>query len=204
MELYIIRHGQTDYNKAGIIQGRKINAPLNEYGRKQALAFHVHYGKEKFDHILTSSLIRTQQTVNPFVVNGYSFQSFADIDEIDWGNQEGLKSNPELKNRYQEMLQEWQSGNLRKAMPGGESPLDIQKRVLRFKDEVLSGLSGKVLICSHGRTMRVLLCTFLNVDLHKMDQFPHENLSLYKLEWNNGHFELLNKNETSHLQKLKV
>jgi broad specificity phosphatase PhoE len=42
-ELYIIRHGETDLNKQGIVQGRGINSDLNDTGRAQAAAFFKMY-----------------------------------------------------------------------------------------------------------------------------------------------------------------
>ena len=50
--LYIIRHGETDLNKAGIVQGRGMNTDLNETGRKQAESFFRAYKNVPFDKIL--------------------------------------------------------------------------------------------------------------------------------------------------------
>ena len=42
-EIYIIRHGETDYNRQGIVQGQGVDTSLNDLGRRQASAFFEHY-----------------------------------------------------------------------------------------------------------------------------------------------------------------
>ncbi|WP_282456203.1 histidine phosphatase family protein [Chitinophaga sedimenti] len=65
-ELYIIRHGETDFNRQGIVQGRGVNSDLNAMGVAQAEAFYEHYKHIPFDKVYTSSLKRTHQTVKKF------------------------------------------------------------------------------------------------------------------------------------------
>ncbi|HEY0898299.1 MAG TPA: histidine phosphatase family protein, partial [Sphingobacteriaceae bacterium] len=60
--LYIIRHGETELNRRGIVQGRGMNTDLNELGKKQAEAFYQAYFHIPFDKIYTSTLKRTHQT----------------------------------------------------------------------------------------------------------------------------------------------
>ncbi|RYE50114.1 MAG: histidine phosphatase family protein, partial [Sphingobacteriales bacterium] len=68
--IYLIRHGQTDLNKHGIVQGRGMDTDLNDMGRAQANAFFDKYGTVKFDKIYTSVLKRTHQTVQAFIDKG--------------------------------------------------------------------------------------------------------------------------------------
>ena len=67
MELYIIRHGETDFNKRGIIQGRGVNSDLNDHGISQARSFYKAYHHIEFDKVITSTLKRTHQTVQSFI-----------------------------------------------------------------------------------------------------------------------------------------
>jgi probable phosphoglycerate mutase len=60
-EFYLIRHGQTDFNKRGIIQGGGIDSSLNDTGWAQAHAFHQQYKQVSFDLIVTSDLRRTHK-----------------------------------------------------------------------------------------------------------------------------------------------
>ena len=70
MTLYIIRHGETEYNRQGIVQGSGVDGDLNQMGRKQAHFFYRYYQHIHFDYIVTSVLKRTHQTVEPFLLRG--------------------------------------------------------------------------------------------------------------------------------------
>src|SRR5258708_6396194 len=93
--LYIIRHGQTDLNKQGIIQGRGIDTDLNDEGRKQAALFFEAYKSVPFEKIYISELKRTQQTVQQFIDLGIPYQKLSGLDELAWGIYEGEPSTPE-------------------------------------------------------------------------------------------------------------
>ncbi len=205
MEIYLIRHGQTDYNKKRIIQGRGINSELNETGHEQAKAFHTHYKHVDFHTVFTSTLTRTQQTVAPFVQSGYETTAHAGLDEIDWGIHEGKAGNPELANDYQRLTTAWKQGNLEERISGGESPLELQARQLDFVENTLLALEGKrILICSHGRAMRSLLCTLTKTPLSQMDEFEHYNTCLYLIGYENGGFSIKLANSTDHLERMST
>lgn len=199
-EIYLVRHGQTDYNLRGIIQGRGVNSELNEKGRAQALAFYEHYKHEVFDDVLVSALIRTQQTLAPFEQAGHVLKQHDELDEIDWGNHEGKGGDPRLAEEYLSLTEKWRAGHLHERIDGGESPLDLQVRQRQFIDYILPSYGARVLICSHGRAIRSMLCNMLNVPLSQMDDFPHTNLSLYKLHQFDDRFEIVLFNSTEHLK----
>ncbi len=198
-EIYLVRHGETDYNRKGIVQGRGVNSHLNEKGQAQAKAFYEHYRQLKFDHIFTSTLTRTHQTMGPFVEAGYQLMHHAGLDEIDWGHHEGQGGDPKLAEEYLYLTNRWKEGFLDEKIPGGESPLELQKRQLEFIDTVLPDYGPRVLICSHGRAIRAMLCTMLGLPLSKMDEFPHTNTSLYRLRQTHSGFEVLEFNSIAHL-----
>lgn len=199
-EIYLVRHGQTDYNRRGIIQGRGVNSALNEKGRAQALAFYEHYKHEVFDHVLVSALIRTHQTLAPFEQAGYLLNKHPELDEIDWGNHEGKGGDPRLAEEYMTLTERWRAGFLEDRIDGGESPLDLQVRQRQFIDNILPTYGKRILICSHGRAIRSMLCNMLKVPLSHMDDFPHTNLSLYKLHQFGDRFEIVLFNSTEHLK----
>ncbi|HXH20117.1 MAG TPA: histidine phosphatase family protein [Chitinophagales bacterium] len=200
-EIYIIRHGETDLNKQGIVQGRGVDSHLNALGKRQAAAFFEHFSHEGFEIIYTSALTRTKQTVQPFADEGYSIYHYPELDEISWGIYEGKLPDSAASREYMAMLKKWRSGILDERIPGGESPRELQLRQLRFLDDILKhSVEKKILICSHGRAIRSLLCTMLGDDLSRMDDYPHQNLSLYKLIYNSHGFELVWFNYTAHLK----
>ena len=93
-KIYLIRHGQTDYNLRGVVQGSGIDAPLNETGRKQAEAFYQTYKSVSFDKVYTSVLQRSQQSVKKFLADGIPHEAFEGLNEISWGNREGISITP--------------------------------------------------------------------------------------------------------------
>lgn len=198
--LYIVRHGETDLNKQGIVQGRGINTSLNDIGRTQAEAFYQVYKDVKFDKLYTSTLQRTHQTMAHFIQDGLSWVQLSGLDEMDWGKYEGVASSPEMRAFFKSLTDQWAAGVLGEHFEGGESPLDVNKRQKEALDEIMSFPEEKnVLICMHGRAIRLFLCLLLNDPLSHMDHFPHQNLSLYKVAFKGDHFELLEFNNVVHL-----
>lgn len=196
--IYLIRHGETDFNRKGIVQGRGVDSDLNENGKTQAQLFFKAYRHIGFDAIYISNLKRTFQTIEPFARLQIPVIKHAGLDEISWGVHEGQKDGESFK-RFYEILHLWKQGKTEQCIEGGESPHEVQSRQISFIDDLQKVNAEKILICSHGRAMRILLCTMLNRHLREMDNFPHKNLSLYKLNYNSGAFEVELFNETKHV-----
>jgi probable phosphoglycerate mutase len=202
-EIYVIRHGQTEHNKNGIVQGKGVNLPLNELGIQQSQAFFDAYKQVPFDIIYTSTLLRAQQTIAPFKELGIPHEVFSELDEISWGNMEGKANTMESSEEFKLLLDEWQQGNIDAKPEGGESPRELQQRQLRFVDALKKSSAKKILVSMHGRAIRCLMCTLTNTPLSKMEEFKHVNLTLYKVHLlENGKFEIVANNATEHLQQL--
>ena len=201
--LFIIRHGETDYNSANIVQGKGINAPLNETGRKQALQLYQHYANEKFDYIFTSTLRRSQETVKHFLRNGLPWQPMHHLDEIGWGEIEG-KPAMEMRERFHELLEKWKQGKLHEKIAGGESPMELQERHKRFIEHYRALQHKNILICTHGRAIRILLSTMLGTPLGDMDQYHHRNTSVYKLIDDGKKITAVLMNNVDHLHAVLV
>lgn len=197
-EIYIIRHGETDFNQMGIVQGKGVNSHINQVGRAQAMLFFEKYKSAGFEKVYTSTLKRTHQTVAPFIEMGIPHEAHAGLDEISWGVHEGKQDQDSFKEFYR-VLHEWKQGNVTLSIQDGESPIVVQNRQLEFIEELRGAPEQKVLICSHGRAIRILLCTMLDQPLHKMDTFPHQNVSLYKLLFDGQGFTIELFNDTTHL-----
>lgn len=203
-ELYIIRHGQTELNAQGIIQGKGVNMPLNDLGRRQAQAFYEAYKHIPFEIIYTSTLLRAQQTIEPFKQHNIPHHVFSELDEISWGNLEGSMTTHETDASFIELTSKWRNGELDvKPSPTGESPLDLKERQERFISHLLQTPEKKILIATHGRFIRAFMCTLTGVSLSRMEDYKHVNLCLYKVNLlPTGKFEIEVHNEQSHLQAL--
>ena len=205
--IYLIRHGETDYNRKGVVQGSGIDAELNEIGRAQAEAFYDAYGHVPFDKIYTSALVRTRQSVEKFIRSGIPYEQFSGLNEISWGIYEGTAHTSGDDAAYQGILECWRNGETDKAMEGGESPAQVRDRQLPVLKHILSQSQERnILIATHGRAMRILLATLLNEPLAQMDKYPHNNLCLYKLEYTaeKNTADILLTNDITHLLALHV
>jgi probable phosphoglycerate mutase len=199
--LYIVRHGQTDLNKQGIVQGRGRDTDLNEEGRQQVQLFYSAYKHVPFDKIYISELKRTQQSIQPFIDQGLPFQKLSGLDELAWGVLEGEPSTPENKTLFMHLLRDWLDGKLDSKFKGGESPNEVKARQLEALQTIMSHPEEKtVLICMHGRALRLFLCVLLNKLLTEMETFPHQNLVLYKVTWDGEKYEIVDFNNAQHLK----
>ena len=202
-KIYLLRHGQTDYNLQGVVQGSGIDAPINATGRAQAEAFFGAYREVQFDQLYHSALIRTRQSIQGFIDLGIPVTSLSELNEISWGEYEGTPMTPEEGEYYRMMLDQWQQGNLDYAIAGGESPNSVAERLHRAIQIILNGPGETILVCMHGRAMRIFLSLICETPLKEMDQYEHGNLCLYLLQQEEkGGFMLLNQNDQEHLRDL--
>jgi len=200
-QLYIIRHGETQFNKEKKVQGRGVDAPLNQTGILQAAAFYSYYKNEGFDKVYVSNLQRTYQSVQGFIDAGLPYEKLPGLDEISWGNKEGLPFLPEAHSHYMATVEAWQRGELDTKIGGGESPLEVMERQKEAMGHILSQHNEKkILICMHGRAIRILMCWMLGYPLMYMDNIPHTNLGLYLLGYSEGKASVIASNEVSHLE----
>lgn len=102
---------------------------------------------------------------------------------------------------YHHMLEEWQRGNTSLRIEGGESPDDVIVRMTPAVDYIMKQREeGTVLICMHGRAIRILMCHLMNYPLRCMDMFEHQNLCLYVLNYTGAMFSVEKYNDVAHLK----
>lgn len=198
--IYIIRHGQTDFNVRQVVQGRGVNSDLNDTGIRQAKLFFDAHKEINFDVVYTSSLKRTWQTVDSFISKKIPHIAIENLDEIDWGIFEGVEHHPDLQKTYYDIINEWKLGNLTIKIEGGESAQDLADRLKPFVEELSASQHQTILVCTHGRTLRVLICLLLKKDISQMDEFEHQNTCLYHLQFDGANFELIKENDVTHLE----
>ncbi|MBD8068070.1 histidine phosphatase family protein [Bacillus sp. PS06] len=150
MEIAAIRHLPTEWNKKGVLQGSR-NIPISPI--TNGFKHDIEVNKQKLinilpvDIVLTSSLIRTQQTAKSY---GYeSFQVEPLLDELNFGDYEGVPKS-RLINDYSDV---WM--NSPRELTLGESLLDFEKRILSFIKEYKH--YSKIIVFGHGSWMRGLI-----------------------------------------------
>lgn len=157
LELLLARHGQTDWNLERRWQGRS-DVPLNAAGRGQAEGLGELLRTERLDRALMSPLLRARETAREVEVRraGPPFELEPRLMEMDPGEWEG---------RYDRDLEDqpayaaWQADPIRSAPPGGESGMDVARRVAPFLDELaLSPRGGRILLVGHQFCLAILAC----------------------------------------------
>jgi probable phosphoglycerate mutase len=202
-KIYIIRHGQTEFNLQNIVQGSGVDSDLNSRGRQQAEAFYQAYQHIAFDKVYTSALKRTHQSVHKFLRKGLPHDILPGLNEISWGTKEGQKVTASEDEYYHYMMKQWQLGHTSLKIEGGESPEDVVLRMKPALDHIMSRTEEKtVLVCMHGRAIRILMCMLLNYPLKSMDMFEHENLCLYLVNYTGSMFVAERYNDRDHLSAL--
>ena len=209
MKLYLVRHGETDFNRRGVVQGGGVDSELNETGRQQAALLYEAYKSIPFDSIFVSPLKRTHQTVAKWLEEEHN--SFAGttprhfiepgLTELSWGILEGKVPTPEQYEDFLQMKAKWQLGQLDLSVEGGESPNQCLSRVKKVFDRLIADhLHETILVCSHGRTSRVILAFLFGGGLHAMEEFNHANTGMNIINYNTQSGWILKaQNDCSHL-----
>ncbi len=100
-----------------------------------------------------------------------------------------------------QIMRSWLDGNLDEKFEGGESPNEVKVRQQEAMKVIISHPEEKnVLICMHGRALRLLLCQLTSKPLTEMDTFPHQNLVLYKVIYDGEKFNIADFNNSDHLK----
>lgn len=199
-KVYIIRHGETDFNLQGIIQGSGVDSSLNDTGREQGRLFYEKYKDIPFELVITSKLKRTVETVQPFIDTGIPTVSFAEINEMSWGSQEGKKGTPESIAEYNRIKEGWALGNIDGRVGGGESAREMGQRLEVFIEKLRAMPEKTILVCSHGRAMCGMVTLMMGKPIDLMNSFSHSNTGLWLGTQTPDAFEFSLRNDRSHLE----
>ncbi|MDX1909231.1 MAG: histidine phosphatase family protein [Bacteroidia bacterium] len=204
--LYFLRHGETDYNRRGIVQGSGVDSDLNDTGLRQAQAFFEAYRHLDFEQVYVSELRRTHQTLAPWRDLGHELIPERGLNEFSWGILEGKVPDEHQERTFKGLLEHWKEGRLDKRIEDGENPLEAWERASSFFEQILSlGSESKVLLCSHGRQLRVILSSLIDNGMHHMHKYPQHNtgLTVVRLEAP-GQAALLVNGDISHLSRIQL
>lgn len=166
--IHFVRHGETDWNAAGKLQGRK-NSELTALGREQAdrLADRLlHY---TFDRIISSSSKRAVQTAEILAKKlKLSVSQVDELQEINLGPWEG-RLKIEIEREYPEDFNAfWQEPD-RFALPGAETFGELQQRGIEAINRIVAEhQNSEILIVSHGAMIKSLLCRYAGRQLRHL------------------------------------
>jgi len=199
MKLFMVRHGETDYNRQRRYQGRTANA-LNRTGLQQADMLHRRLLPETIDRIYTSNLIRAKDTAR-IIAYGRSIEvvSCENLAEMDFGELEGLTYD-QITARYPD----WQPTDFDFTLRGGESPEHFVRRMKAFAEKMRSNpAESNILVVAHAGCLRILLCLLLGIDIAAWWRFSLAPASLSVFENAEQEPVLTLLNDVSHLKSIR-
>lgn len=155
MILYVVRHGQTQYNVDKRFQGQ-IDVPLNDVGKKQVMELSKKLSNTNLDLIISSPLLRAVDTAKaiqknnkvPIIINN-------DLKERSFGEFEGLKDLTEYDCDINKLL----DYNINYSFHNVEPIQTLYKRVSRFLIDCYNQYSEKsILLSTHGGIVQIIEC----------------------------------------------
>ena len=203
MKLYLIRHGQTDWNLQGKIQG-SVNIPLNTTGRHQAELMAEAMDERPVKKIFTSTLTRAVETAKAIGTRqGVELYLMDGLREVRYGAWEGLNWE-EIAARYPEEFNKWNENPVEAAPPGGETQKEVMCRVIGAAKGILEMTHGTedVAVVSHGAALAFLMVYFLQGKTPEHEIIV-ENASISTVSYDPATecFTVEEMNDTSHLEK---
>ena len=181
MQLAVVRHLPTEWNQRGLLQGNR-DIPLSPLTdiQKRGIKENINIlkGLEPIEQVITSSLIRTQETAKHYGYNDFIIEPL--INELNFGKYEG-KQKSLLIERYKH---EWV--NNPKKLVLGESLADFENRIFTFLEKYKNG--KKLLVFGHGSWIRALKSIRDTGTIQRMNQVEVPNNQLTLL---NFHFDSL-------------
>lgn len=202
MRIYLVRHGETEWNKIRRFQGRS-NLPLNHEGKKQARALALALKNTSLMAIYTSPLVRALQTarlIKDFHPSAPILEENGFI-EMDLGEFDGMKVQDWAK-QYPDTRKAWNENPASVKMPGGESLGEVQDRAKKALERItqLHPPDDTILISSHNFVNLTILCDLLNIPLDRFRELRQENAAFNLICKKGGQLHVKLLNERSHLE----
>lgn len=203
--LYLVRHGETEYNRKGVVQGGGIDSTLNETGVAQAEALAERLSTVSVDTVYASTMRRAKQTAAVLATphEPVSKTYLRDLAEMDWGVFEGEPPSDERDEAMGAVKDRWRDGHYDHVIEEGESIRDVEIRAGRAMDHIVAREAGNtVVVVTHGRYLRVLLASALDgYGLGDMHQLDHANTCVNRVVYADGQFRADLLNCTAHLEE---
>lgn len=165
-ELILIRHGETDWNRELRFQGH-IDVPLNDLGHEQARRLGLRMAGESVQHLVSSDLMRAQQTAAPASRQlELEIVTSAALREQNFGVVEGMNAD-EIKDLHPRAWEDWLQFREDHAMPEGESPREFHARIIEALGRIAVARAGQtVMVVTHGGVLDMVWRTVHGLGLN--------------------------------------
>lgn len=200
MFFYLIRHGESQFNAEGRIQGQ-LDVELSPAGRRQSLALAATLADKRIDAVFTSPLKRAAQTALPIAeALGLAPQTDERLREIHAGIFQGMLWR-EIEAAHPTAAANWLKHEPDFVVPGGESRRALMTRGTCALTYIRTLPYSAVAIVSHGGLLSAALKGLLAIPVERAP-FSLGNASITQARWDDQ-FRLLTLNESEHLRGLQ-
>lgn len=183
MKLFLIRHGQTEWNVKGKIQG-SYDSELNDTGITQAyeLSKKILEADYKFSKIYSSQQKRAFKTAQILSeATNVECIPMKGLEEMNLGEWEGL-SWAEVQEKYPREFEEWHKNLRYTRSPKGESYQEMTERVLAAIHKIINENNSDVAIVTHSAVIMCLQCYITNTPFDKMTKFKADNTTITQMD----------------------
>ncbi|MGD9933332.1 MAG: histidine phosphatase family protein [Dehalococcoidia bacterium] len=194
--ILLVRHGLSEGNAAGIIQGRT-DFGLTELGHRQARLTAERLAGEAPVRVFSSPLKRAWQTAEPIAAAlGLTIDADPDLQEFDVGAVSGL-TGPQARERFPDLAKLWPH-----ALPGAESRDVFHQRIRASLDRMVA-MDATVVAVAHGGVVSGICYALLGLDTSRRGVFETANCAVTEITKDRGGRLILTRmNDTCHLAQL--
>ncbi len=204
LKVFIIRHGETDWNLQGRMQGWT-DTSLNARGLEQAgLIARRMQDESGFAALYSSPLQRAWQTAQ-VVGRAMGLSPIPDerLKERCLGIIEGLTF-PEVQEHYPDLYRQWRSEKVRVALPGEEGREIFRDRVQSLVQEIQERHpDGKIVLVTHGGALGMIMATVMHLEMERHFPFWFDNACLNIVELGGRTPRVMLLNDTCHLRQVE-
>ena len=200
MKFFLVRHGETEWNKLGRFQGHE-DIKLNERGLAQAKETATAAVEWGHAAIYTSPLIRTKQVAQEIAkTTSVPVLERPGLKELDLGDLEGV-TGEEMREGWPDVFSAWRSNPEKVSMPNGESLLQLRERTWQSILEIEKQHSDQetVVVISHNFAIRSIVGELLGVPLENFHRMSLNLASVCTFDSDERGRRLTSYNSTGHL-----
>jgi probable phosphoglycerate mutase len=200
VRVILIRHGETEWNREGRVQGYHADSPLTEAGRGQARALAERFARERVDALYASDTGRARRTASPIgAATGLRVIHDAALRERNYGGFEG-HTFAEVERDFPEEYERFCTRDPNYVPPGGESATQFRDRVMAAFERIVAETSGRrVAVVTHGGVLGIVYRHAMDVPLEARRGYTLANASLNQFRYAAGRWLLETWGDVAHL-----
>jgi probable phosphoglycerate mutase len=198
--LILIRHGETEWNRTGRIQGYRADSALTATGREQVRALAVRLACEGIDALYSSDAGRTRETADPIgAATRLPVVYETALRERNYGVFEG-HSFTGIESAFPEEFEKFRTRDPHYVPPEGESAAQFRDRIVTVLETVAARARGRrVVVVTHGGVLGAMYRHAMNIPLETKRSYSLANASLNHFRFADGRWLLDAWGDVAHL-----